>query len=523
MSSSSTPPDRFDVCLVCAMAEEVEALIKVIEHLCQTTLQHGSNSTLRRAYRYATIYNNNAEPLQLHVSWQDSYGPGEASLHMERILSTCKPKFVGMTGICAGDRSKTRLGDIIIAERAYLYETGKYALDENGQSVHLLDTTTWQLRPETRNEINVFREWEQAVQELASMKDFKRPSSREEQRDWLLKTLLELPSHNVWDINEQELEQFVPDWRDILTQLQQGETPFLDESDTLIDPQRVRRLRRERPFPYKDPEFPKKHISPIASGQAVRADNPFAEIRDPVRNTIAIDMEGAAFYRAAANYAGVEQLLVKGVSDYADAAKDDSYHDYAAYVSAAYMISFIRHYVRGKASSPSKPQHKLFDRDAAELQPPPGAVRIFLSSSQAEKDRNAIIEFRKHLRYYEREKTIFIWHNQSLLKQGATQEDIDTFIQQAQIVLIGVSPDYDRYDELDRAMSQRETGATIVIPLLIRPEENWKQWHKGKFGEILSVPRYTTLTNVANKDTANMEAAKALQKVIEGLKERGEV
>jgi hypothetical protein len=37
--------------------------------------------------------------------------------------------------------------------------------------------------------------------------------------------------------------------------------------------------------------------------------------------------------------------LVKGVCDYADADKDDTYHRYAAEVSAMYMLCFIREYV----------------------------------------------------------------------------------------------------------------------------------------------------------------------------------
>jgi len=80
----------------------------------------------------------------------------------------------------------------------------------------------------------------------------------------------------------------------------------------------------------------------------VRSDNPFSEIRIPVRDTVAIDMEGAAFYRTVAEFSGMRSLLVKGVSDYADSDKDDSYHKYAATVSAAYMLSFIREYVTGE-------------------------------------------------------------------------------------------------------------------------------------------------------------------------------
>ena len=65
----------------------------------------------------------------------------------------------------------------------------------------------------------------------------------------------------------------------------------------------------------------------------------------PVRNALAIDVEGATFYRTVAEFPGVRSLLVKGVSDYADAEKDDSYHKYAAMVSATYVLGFIKEYV----------------------------------------------------------------------------------------------------------------------------------------------------------------------------------
>jgi nucleoside phosphorylase len=37
------------------------------------------------------------------------------------------------------------------------------------------------------------------------------------------------------------------------------------------------------------------HVNAMASGSAVRADHPFEDVRAPVRGTVAIDMEGAAF------------------------------------------------------------------------------------------------------------------------------------------------------------------------------------------------------------------------------------
>ncbi len=93
------------------------------------------------------------------------------------------------------------------------------------------------------------------------------------------------------------------------------------------------------------PMEPECHIGAIASGNAVRSDRPCDRIQFPLRNTLAIDMEGAAFYRTVADFPDILALLVKGVSDYADSNKDDSYHRYASAISAMYMLAFIQEYV----------------------------------------------------------------------------------------------------------------------------------------------------------------------------------
>src|SRR5437588_9468152 len=83
----------------------------------------------------------------------------------------------------------------------------------------------------------------------------------------------------------------------------------------------------------------------MASGNAVRADNPFEDVRAPVRGTVAIDMEGAAFGLVMSRHPLIPWLVVKGVCDYADQDKNDAYHDYTARASALYALSFIQAYV----------------------------------------------------------------------------------------------------------------------------------------------------------------------------------
>src|SRR5436305_6188727 len=82
----------------------------------------------------------------------------------------------------------------------------------------------------------------------------------------------------------------------------------------------------------------------MASGSAVRAEHPFEEVRAPVRGTVAIDMEGAAFGLVMSRYPHIRWLVVKGVCDYADRTKNDTYYNYAACASALYALSFIRTY-----------------------------------------------------------------------------------------------------------------------------------------------------------------------------------
>ena len=60
------------------------------------------------------------------------------------------------------------------------------------------------------------------------------------------------------------------------------------------------------------------------------------------KNTLHINFS-AACYRTVAeeNFQGIRALVVKGVADYADKDKDDSYHPYAAKSSAAFVVSVI--------------------------------------------------------------------------------------------------------------------------------------------------------------------------------------
>ncbi len=263
-------PQSFDICIVCALPEEARAFLEVAQQQIESTIEERMSPRYQSSYRFATIKNDKGEPLNLHVSWLPRYGPQEMTLHLARVLEECQPRIVIMTGICAGDSQHVQLGDLIVAERTFTYDNGKFTLDEQGQSVHLHDTMTYQLDANILQFLGLFDDWKPLVARL------KRPPTSPERR--------------------------------------KGRTIAC-------------------------------HIKAMASGSAVRADNPFEDVRAPVRGTVAIDMEGAAFGLVMSHHPLIPWLVVKGVCDYADKTKNDAYHDYAARASALYALSFIRAYV----------------------------------------------------------------------------------------------------------------------------------------------------------------------------------
>src|SRR6266702_998004 len=61
------------------------------------------------------------------------------ALHQDRLLVKFRPRFTGMTGICAGNKEQVKMGDLIIADQAYFYDVGKHMRDEKGGPIFLSD------------------------------------------------------------------------------------------------------------------------------------------------------------------------------------------------------------------------------------------------------------------------------------------------------------------------------------------------------------------------------------------------
>src|SRR5438876_9969030 len=134
-----------DICVVCALPDEVRAFLEVVRQHSNVDFEELIDPQYKYDYRLTTIKNDRGEPLALHVSWLPRYGPQEMTLHLSHVLEECQPRIAIMTGICAGDAQQVQLGDLVVAERTFTYDNGKFTLDEQGRTVHQHDTLTYQL------------------------------------------------------------------------------------------------------------------------------------------------------------------------------------------------------------------------------------------------------------------------------------------------------------------------------------------------------------------------------------------
>jgi WD40 repeat protein/nucleoside phosphorylase len=262
-----------DVCIVCAKADEAQAVVQEFSSRCRVSYKQDfivSDNNYKYEYNYMEIKNEKKEALTVLVTSLAYQGPVQTASFVTFLLNTFHPRFAAMTGYCAGDKTELSLGDLVVAEAAYHYEEGKVKEVEDGQKLHVP-----LIRPK-EPAINI-------IQYVNRFNAWKKP---------------------VGEIKPPEIE------------------------DSLADPNQVKCL-----------------IGYIASGMAVRRDNPFEELRSHNHKTVALEMEAAAFYEAASSFSDIYSLVVKGVCDYADMNKHDKYHEYAARVSATYLLYFIQEYV----------------------------------------------------------------------------------------------------------------------------------------------------------------------------------
>jgi tetratricopeptide (TPR) repeat protein len=145
--------------------------------------------------------------------------------------------------------------------------------------------------------------------------------------------------------------------------------------------------------------------------------------------------------------------------------------------------------------------------------PEASPVDLFYSYSHA--DEKLRIALEKHLSILKRLGVLRDW-NDRLISGGSVWEgEIDARLEQADIILLLVSPDFvaSKYCwdvETTRALDRHESGDARVIPVILRPA----LWKKAPFGKLQALPKNAKpITKWSNRDEAFLNVAEGIEAV----------
>ncbi|WP_437544317.1 tetratricopeptide repeat protein [Sorangium sp. So ce367] len=280
-------------------------------------------------------------PLHVALAQAGDMGAVAATNALLPLVQEVRPRCVAMCGVCAGRPGKTKLGDVVAAERLFLHDTGK-ALPDGVQQ----DLKTYNLRDD----------WKVALEHTDFSARFKdaswwkaRPIPYEWQENWVLAKLHE----GVADPGAlPECEEMCPQWADVIASLwksghlHDGRLALTDEGRERIG--RILIQQRGR-FPDLSPAgalLPfHVHVAPMGSGNKVVEDQAYwSFVSEHMRKTLGLEMEAAALgaLAHAQRDARLDALVMKGVMDFANHGRDDHFKEYAARASAECLIAFLR-------------------------------------------------------------------------------------------------------------------------------------------------------------------------------------
>jgi len=145
-------------------------------------------------------------------------------------------------------------------------------------------------------------------------------------------------------------------------------------------------------------------------------------------------------------------------------------------------------------------------------------LRIFISYSH--KDEQWRRDLETHLSFLTREGLATVWTDRRILPGEPWHQHISKKLETADIVLLLVSADFAASDycwdiEMARALELNDSGATVAIPVILRPVDGWEN---SPLGHLQALPsKGKPITEAKNIDDALTEVARGIrQRIIKG-------
>ena len=119
-------------------------------------------------------------------------------------------------------------------------------------------------------------------------------------------------------------------------------------------------------------------------------------------------------------------------------------------------------------------------------------VEVFYSYAHADKALREQLEL--HLSLLRRQGLISEWHDRKIVAGTQWERQINEHLESASLILLLISPEFLASDycydiEMQRALERDETKEAQVIPILLRPVDNWQST---PFGQLQVLPTGAT-------------------------------
>ena len=143
-------------------------------------------------------------------------------------------------------------------------------------------------------------------------------------------------------------------------------------------------------------------------------------------------------------------------------------------------------------------------------------VEVFLC--YAPEDELLCLELEKHLSLLKREELLTVWHKRRLLAGADLSQTLDEHLCQASVILLLLSADFIASDycygtEMQRAMRRHEAGEAWVMPIVLRPIDDWAGL---PIGQLRALPSDgTPVTSWRDPHAAFADVAKGIRMILQ--------
>ena len=336
-STQQSPREHADVVIVTAIKEEYDAVLEVNEGAWTGSAWVEQPGPVGLPVSFRDFQTEDGKRLRVAVTWAVEMGQVATTGIASSLVEAYGPRCLAMCGVCAGRRGKVQLGDVIIADLLWQYDFGKREVEYTQTGEHVERFLGRQLS------YSLGAEWKQRAQQFQPAKDSAwlalRPRTYEAQEDWVLTRLLEAEDPR----EHPERKQRCADFSKVMQRLREGE--FITGSPPqLTDAGReyIQKKVYDHPDGLPEPECG-VHVAPIATGNSVVKDEKiFERLSERDYQVRGLEMEAAAI-GALAELRKIDHMVVmKGVMDFADPAKNDNFKSFAARASAECLLAFLR-------------------------------------------------------------------------------------------------------------------------------------------------------------------------------------